>query len=378
MPNKSVKIIASYRQLLFLHRALYAIKQKELTLMKQIRDSKIIAGGISIILTVFAIIHSKKLVPEFEKISSSLIVSILIGSIIFLIFYLERKKNNSVVDALKNTIVYQIAFILSLFGWLKIFKLHLNTSIVYLDMPIGELSGYELSTMFYGYSYSFILFIGSLQLIGSILILFKRTRLLGVLILSPILANIIVTNITYSIGMGVTLMAAFLLLGCIFIVLEEYEKIKELIFPTKSNKEVSNNKFNYIVITLIVIIPFLLGFFNYSPHTNSEIIGKYLVKNYSINGIKINFKNSTDTILTSIYFDENQDCIFRYGNSFETLKVGKLRCNKGEKKIKVIWRYPKNYSDTLKANFEKVTKLNEYQIKGTLGADNIEINLLKK
>jgi hypothetical protein len=346
--------------------------------MKQIKDSKIIAGFLSVVLTIFSVRHTQKLLPEFGKIPNSIIVSIVIGVFVILIIYLERSKSNFLLSAFKKLILYNVSFILFLFGWMKIFKLHLNTSIVYLDMPIGELSGYEFSTAFYGYSYSFIIFIGCLQLIGSTFLLFKRTKLLGVLILSPILANIIVTNITYSIGIGVTLMASFLLLGSFFLILEDYEKIRQLVFPHKDNKEKSNNKFNYIVTAFIVLIPLILGFLNYKPHTNPDIIGTYSVKGYSVNGKIVDYKNCNDTLLTVIYFDENQDCIFKYGNDFEILKVGKLKTTKYEKTLEVIWRYPKNYSDTLIANFEKSNNNEEYRLIGKLGKNDIEIELIKK
>jgi hypothetical protein len=340
--------------------------------MDQIRNSKTIAFFLSLVLTIFAIQHSHKFLPN------SLILTIFFGVLILLNFYLERTKSDFLLQGLKKIIICQVAYVLFLFGWMKIFKLHLNTSIVYLDMPIGNLSGYEFSTAFYGYSYSFIIFIGSLQLIGSTLLLFQRTRLLGILILSPILANIIVTNIAYAIGLGVTLMASFLLLGCLFILLDDYEKIREVVFPTKNDNEISSNKFNYTITILIISIPFFLSFLNYKPHSNPQIIGKYLIKNYSINGNKIDSQNCTDTLLTAIYFDENQDCIFKYGNNFEMLKVGKLNTNKNEKKLEVTWRYPKNYNDTLRVNFKKIINQNSYQLRGKLGQNDIEMILTKE
>jgi hypothetical protein len=346
--------------------------------MRQIRNSKIIVGFLSLILTVFSVRHTQKLLPELGAIPNSLLISLFFGVLIFLIIYLERSKTNFLLSAFKKIMIYQIGFILFLFGWMKVFKLHLNASIVYLDMPIGELSGYELSTAFYGYSYPFIIFIGCLQLTGSTLLLFKRTRLLGVLILSPILANIIVTNITYSIGIGVTLMAFSLLLGCIIIILEDYEKIKQLIFPSKDKKEESKNKFNSLITAFIIIIPLVLGFINYKPHTNPDIIGTYSVKGYSANGKIVDYQNCNDTLLTVIYFDENQDCIFKYGNDFDVLKVGKLKTTKYKKTLEVIWRYPKNYSDTLIANFEKSNNNEEYRLIGKLGKNDIEIELIKK
>ena len=57
---------------------------------------------------------------------------------------------------------------------------------------IEQASAYELAWSFMGYSFSYILFIGLSQIIGAWLLLFNRTKLLGVTILIPIMLNIIV------------------------------------------------------------------------------------------------------------------------------------------------------------------------------------------
>jgi hypothetical protein len=346
--------------------------------MSQIRNSKVIAGILSLALTFFAVRHSQKLFLDCVWISGPLISSLFFGGLTFLTIYLERPNSNFLLEGFKKLLVYQTAFILFLFGWMKIFKLQINTSIIYLDMPVGVLSGYQFSLAFYGYSYSFIVFIGCLQLIGATFLLFKNTRLLGILILVPILANIILTNITYSIGIGVTLMATVLLLACLFLMLEDYEKIKALIFSKKNNKEATKKQVNFSIKALILAIPLLLGVLNYKTHTSPEIIGKYSVKNYSLNGKDFDYQSCSDTLLSSIYFDENQDCIFRYGNDFETLKVGKLKVHKNKKSLEVIWRYPKNYTDTLKVNLEKIGKEKQYRIKGKLGTNDVVITLIKE
>jgi hypothetical protein len=57
---------------------------------------------------------------------------------------------------------------------------------------LGEVNGFDLAWTFMGYSYAYILFIGLSQVIGAWLLLFDKTKLLGVIILTPILVNIIV------------------------------------------------------------------------------------------------------------------------------------------------------------------------------------------
>ena len=56
-------------------------------------------------------------------------------------------------------------------------------------LPLSEVAGFDLAWAFMGYSYAYILFIGISQLIGAILLLFERTKLVGTMILIPILVN---------------------------------------------------------------------------------------------------------------------------------------------------------------------------------------------
>jgi len=57
---------------------------------------------------------------------------------------------------------------------------------------IGQASAYDLAWSFMGYSFIYILFIGVSQIIGAWFLLWDKTKLLGVMILFPIMVNIIV------------------------------------------------------------------------------------------------------------------------------------------------------------------------------------------
>jgi len=65
------------------------------------------------------------------------------------------------------------------------------------NTTIGEASAYDLAWSFMGYSFLYILFIGVSQIIGAWLLIWNRTKLLGVMILFPIMVNIIVFDILF-------------------------------------------------------------------------------------------------------------------------------------------------------------------------------------
>ena len=65
------------------------------------------------------------------------------------------------------------------------------------EIPLGEVGAYDLAWTFMGYSFWYIFFVGVSQIIGSWLLLWDRTKLLGVVILFPIMLNIIVFDVLF-------------------------------------------------------------------------------------------------------------------------------------------------------------------------------------
>src|SRR5688572_13883855 len=60
------------------------------------------------------------------------------------------------------------------------------------SMTLGDASAFDLAWTFMGYSFGYILFIGLAEIAGAWLLLWERTKLLGVAILLPIMINILV------------------------------------------------------------------------------------------------------------------------------------------------------------------------------------------
>lgn len=60
------------------------------------------------------------------------------------------------------------------------------------EQTLASVNGYDLAWSFMGYSYTYICFIGGMQLLGSALLLFEKTKYVGILLLLPILTNIII------------------------------------------------------------------------------------------------------------------------------------------------------------------------------------------
>ena len=96
----------------------------------------------------------------------------------------RRNFNSGIKHAwLRGVLRYFITFDVSIYGFGKIFKTQFATLYSRNDLPVGNLNGIELSWNYFGYSHSFAVILGLLQIGGAILLLFRRTSLLGVCVL---------------------------------------------------------------------------------------------------------------------------------------------------------------------------------------------------
>jgi hypothetical protein len=102
--------------------------------------------------------------------------------------------------------------------------------------PIADLGSFDLAWPFFGFSTGYIWFIGLSQILGGGLLLFNRTKIIGVCILIPILLNIIVVDFFFEISPGAMLSAILYFLMCCYIL---YYNKKQLIEAVKKIMEIA-------------------------------------------------------------------------------------------------------------------------------------------
>lgn len=104
------------------------------------------------------------------------------------------------------------------------------------NTPIAELGSFDLAWTFFGFSTGYIWFIGISQIVGGGLLLFNKTKLIGVFILIPILLNIIVVDFFFDISNGAMLSAILYFGMCCYIL---YYNKKQLIEAVKKLLEIT-------------------------------------------------------------------------------------------------------------------------------------------
>ena len=167
---------------------------------------------------------------------------------------LEQKDWKEIIE---NALTYIVVMAMLAYGFGKIIQFNGDVEI---NKPVTKLTGMQIMWAFYGYSKPYVLTLGFLEISGGIMILIKRTRILGCLLVSSILINVILQDIFYEVNFG-ALKAAIIYQILIFIIF--YFNKNKLIQSLKilvSNIKVTHSK-KKLVLKLLISFT-LLEFLN--------------------------------------------------------------------------------------------------------------------
>jgi len=231
---------------------------------------------------------------------------------------------------------YFLATVILMYAIAKIMGTQFSSAPSIWDKSVGELSGFELTWFFYGYSFWYGVFIASSQIIASFLLFFKRTTRVGIVLYLSIMINILVLDLAYSIDAAIG-MAIVLTLVALFVFLSEFKIFYDFFItkpplfentdrPNWINK-LSKFKYVYIVVTIIGLFAMTYTLKN-KIMTQNEFYGAWQPKNYE----KWN----------RIYFQPAFTFSIRKGNNFDEIYSGKYKVDRDNQEIEFI-AFDKDY-----------------------------------
>jgi hypothetical protein len=224
-------------------------------------------------------------------------VLLLSGGIGFTIgysIYWHRKERQGSINSgrlhawFRGLLRYWLALQITSYGIAKIFGLQFGHSYLRDDTLVSALSGFELTWNFFGYSYALTVIIGVLQIGGSVLLVFRRTYLLGIVILLPVMINILLIDIFYSIPFGATINAALFTLGLLYLLLLKRKELTAFFLrPTDNLPPVRLGIFKPLL--KVAGLAFILTFTYYGKGVRSSysFIGKWQVDTLVRNGLPV-------------------------------------------------------------------------------------------
>jgi len=194
----------------------------------------------------------------------------------------------------KQWLTFAISFDLILFGWQKIFHLQAHVPQSVLDLPFSSLPPDTINWAYFQSSYPYLVTIGLAQIVCSLLLFSGKTRLLGLIMLIPVLLNIIMIDVFYQIGTGALLHAIILFAGVIYLLEEYFAPLKQVFFKAGS----TNTPIGFPIAA--AILPFLLVITSPSADNHPNLTGKYRVQN---------------SPLKAVYFEQHNDVTLEWENT---------------------------------------------------------------
>lgn len=322
--------------------------------------------------------------PYFAYSLVGLVGTALLSSLIYVWTWHRREQANSSNSPLQHAwlqgiIRYWLALSMATYGFAKLLKTQFQTPDFLLDTPVSSLSGMSLTWYYYGYSYPLAVIIGLLQIGGSSLLLYRRTTLLGVLILLPVMVNIVLINLFYKIAVGAFFNSIVYSLALLFFLFLNRQRLKVILFDLvdqlpdiASNRRWAKHSLRVLPIAIAFISLKLL----IDAHPEEQVLkGSWKVEKLVRNGQT----QSPTAWLTDpkawsrIYFAGQMGCAFNPNpyrfESWES-QLGSYEFDSLRNKLQVAF-----YSrDTLRALVSNRTA-DAMRLQGILGRDTLDIHL---
>ena len=344
---------------------------------------KIIACVLTAFVTAYPL---ARLNPNFfpntvsARLLAYLLFAILISGLLFW-KYIERKtkqSSHSILGLVNSILAFALAFHFTKWGLLKILHLHVTASLGLMEMPMTMVSGEKQLSHFFGQSYPMVCMLGILEILGAIFILFRKTRLLGTMILFVMTANIILIDIMYYVH-DPLLEAFTLLTGVLYLAYQDKEKIINFFFSANENLPKFNFNSSILKNALrlsAILIPIILLVPHYRTQFRQGLTGKYNIEKFTMNGKDKNMDQCSDTTFSKVYFDLGDFFIFT-NNNFKKRQIGHFTIDEATRTFETTWQYPTAIKDNFKGTVTKLDNNNRMKLAGIMGKDTIEMELEK-
>lgn len=178
------------------------------------------------------------------------------------------------------------------FGIPKIFEMQFNTLRYIAYTPLVELSKHDHMWSFFGRSYNYNLFIALTEILIGMLIVFKRTRLIALLLLFGVSLNILIINIEFDNDFALY-HTTFDFIACSILIIPYIpDLIKFFISNGGSMKHRDDSKksklVKYIPLTFVSVLFIGYSIFAYTLKRDyqSELEGTYIIEQIEYNGLK--------------------------------------------------------------------------------------------
>lgn len=344
---------------------------------------KIIACTLTAIVTAYPL---ARLNPKFFPYTVStrllgIVLFVLILAIPFFWSKIEKRTkqtSQSILAVVNGILAFALAFHFTKWGLLKILHLHMTTSLGLMEMPMTMVSGEKQLSHFFGQSYPMVCILGLAEISGALFILFRKTRLLGAIILLVMAANIILIDILFDVHDPLW-EAISLFLGVLYLVYQDKEKVMDFFFqasPSLPNFNFGNHTLKIALKLMAIIIPIIVLTPFYRVQHRPSLTGKYNILKMSVNGDDKIIDQCSDSTFSKVYFDLG-DFFILTNNNFTKRQVGHFVINEATREFETTWQYPAGLNDNFNGKVTALDNDNRMKLSGIMGQDTFEMELEK-
>ena len=324
-----------------------------------------------------------------------IILSILIA-VIWTVFDKNKQESKSLSFWLHNLIRYNIIMAGLNYGIIKIFALQMPfPNLSQLATPLGDFLPMRFSWLFIGYSQPYEMFSGVMEIIVGLLLLYRRTIPLGLIVGLGVFTNVFLLNMCYDIP--VKLYSMQIVICCVFLLVIDYRKYLNFFVFNKPTVPTTGFAFRFtkkwkrvgrIVLKtafiVLVVVWNLYDCYNWykeihQPETAVIPYGVYHIKTFKKNN-EITHIDLTDTLTWKDFiFDERNMGSIKTGDTTFMNRYGRAYFIYETDKPKNTIYFKEGRSDTLPL-FEMRYKLldkNQLQLQGVFKKDTLFYELVK-
>ncbi|MFD0766363.1 hypothetical protein ACFQZI_15990 [Mucilaginibacter lutimaris] len=302
--------------------------------------------------------------------------------------YWHFKENRKTINSgllhawFRGMLRYWLAFDIATYGFAKVLKTQFGQSFHREDTLAGSLNGFNLTWNYFAHSYPMVLIIALCQIMGAILLLFRRTTLLGVIILIPVMANIVLINIFYDIAVGAFLNSVIFTLGLVYLLILRWPDLKPILFhPASHLPEAGHKWFRYFLKFASIIAAFAFIWYLATVDAKPEIIGKWRISQMIRNKdtVRSDAWMKDSLAWTTVYIESHNNLILcpnpYYYDKDRSTNV-EYKYNKARQTLQLSFLKDYNPTDSATAAISKYTGT-RMQLNTVRKGDSLQITMIK-
>jgi len=245
-------------------------------------------------------------------------------------FNFWKTHKDLILKAIQLIVAYYLAVVMMKYGFDKIFKVQFylpepNT----LYTPLGMLDRDILFWSTMGTSRTYNIFLGVMEVVPAIMLLFSRTRLLGLCILSGILVNVVFINFGFDIS--VKLYSLFLLFLTLLLLVPFFNQLAQFFIFNKSTvlnrlsgKElIASNPLRLALKSVVITLFFVETLFTYiqQQQFNDDAVPRNLLHGaYEV--FEVESVNAIDLDIKRVFIHRHNYLILQHNDeSFEDYQL---------------------------------------------------------